>query len=194
MRIFNRLVAWIYSLASLYISGLLILVWLDKEFAAHFFKQLEATEPYKFALAGGVLILIGSVWLVSVIEYHYLTRSVSFTAPGGLVRVRLSAVEDFLMNEIRQRIKAVKRIKTSTILVPKGLRVFNRVIIWSGYDIPDITGKIQDLIRKLLQDTIGVERILDVKVYVSHISPTEGTGTPQEEDESEDFTQDSEIN
>lgn len=185
MRIFNRLVAWIYSLASLYISVLFILIWLDKEFTNQFFRRIEAIQPYKFALAGGALLLLGAIWLVSVIEHHYRTRSVSFSGPGGLVRVHLSAIEDFLANEIRQNIKAVKRIRVSTIVVPKGLQVYNQVIIWAGYDIPTTTGKIQDLIKRLLQDTIGVERLGEIKVLVYRIATTEEETVSKEEEESE---------
>ena len=185
MRIFNRLVAWIYSLASLYVSVLFILAWLDKEFANQFFKIIEATQPYKFAFAGGSLLFLGAIWLVSAIEHHYRTRSVSFSGPGGLVRVHLSAIEDFLVNEIRQRIKAVKRIRVSTIITPKGLQVYNQVIIWAGYDIPTATGKIQDLVKRLLQDTIGVERLGEIKVLVYRIATTEEGTTSKEEDESE---------
>ena len=136
MRIFNRLVAWIYSLASLYVSVLFILVWLDKEFANQFFQKIATTQPYKFAVAGGGLLFLGAIWLVSAMEHHYRTRSVSFSGPGGLVRVHLSATEDFLANEIRQRIKAVKRVKISTIITPKGLQVYSQIIIWAGHDIP----------------------------------------------------------
>ena len=185
MRIFNRLVAWIYSLASLYISVLFILVWLDKEFAGRFCQKIEAMQPYKFAIAGSALLLLGAIWLVSAIEHHYRTRSVSFSGPGGLVRVHLSAIEDFLVNEIRQRIKAVKRIRVSTIIAPKGLQVYNQVIIWAGYDIPTTTGKIQDLVKRLLQDTIGVERLGEIKVLVYRIATTEEDSASQEEDESE---------
>lgn len=185
MRIFNRLVAWIYSLASLYVSVLFILVWLDKEFAEQFFKKIAATEPYKFAIAGGGLLLLGAIWFVSAIEHHYRTRSVSFTGPGGLVRVHLSAIEDFLVNEIHQRIKAVKRIRVSTIITPKGLQVYNQVIIWAGYDIPTTTGKIQDLVKRLLQDTVGVERLGEIKILVYRIATTEEeTASKEEEDES----------
>ena len=186
MRIFNRLVAWIYSLASLYVSVLFILVWLDKEFANQFFQKIEAIQRYKFAFAGGGLLLLGAIWLVSAIEHHYRTRSVNFSGPGGLVRVHLSAIEDFLVNEIRQRIKAVKRIRVSTIIAPKGLQVYNQVIIWADYDIPTTTGKIQDLVKRLLQDTIGVERLGEIKVLVYRIATTEeGTTSKEEEDESE---------
>ena len=186
MRIFNRLVAWIYSLASLYVSVLFILVWLDKEFANQFFRKIAAIQPYKFAFAGGGLLFLGAIWLVSAIEHHYRTRSVSFSGPGGLVRVHLSAIEDFLVNEIRQRIKAVKRIRVSTIIAPKGLQVYNQVIIWAGYDIPTATGKIQDLVKRLLQDTIGVERLGEIKVLVYRIATTEEeTISKEEEEESE---------
>ncbi len=195
MRIFNRLVAWVFSLASLYISVILILMWLDSEFASHFIHQLEAMQPYKFAVAGGALLLLAAVWLVSVIEYHYRTRSVSFTGPGGLVRVNLSAIEDFLDSEIRQQIKAVKRIRTSTIITPKGLQVYNQLVIWSGYDIPVVTGKIQDLIKRLLQDTIGVERVGEIKVSVYRIAPTEEREEflKKEEDETESTFQESDV-
>ncbi|MCX5641894.1 MAG: hypothetical protein NTY10_01420 [Candidatus Omnitrophica bacterium] len=182
MRIFNRLVAWIYSIASLYVSVLFLLIWLDKEFSRQFFQKIEAIHPYKFAIAGGGLLFLGALWLVSAIEHHYRTRSVSFSGPGGLVRVHLSAIEDFLVNEIHQRIKAVKRIRVSTITAPKGLQVYNQVIIWAGYDIPTTTGKIQDLVKRLLQDTIGVERLGEIKVLVYRIATT-GEGTTSKEDE-----------
>ncbi len=185
MRIFNRLVAWIYGLASLYVSVFFILIWLDAEFAKQFFQRVEAIQPYKFAIAGGALLLLGAIWLVSAIEHHYRTRSVSFSGPGGMVRVHLSAIEDFLANEIRQRIKAVKRIRVSTIITPKGLQVYNQVIIWAGYDIPTTTGKIQDLVKRLLQDTVGVERLGEIKVLVYRIATTEEESASAEEEETE---------
>ncbi|HNQ36258.1 MAG TPA: hypothetical protein PKN80_09380 [bacterium] len=185
MRIFNRLVAWIYSLASLYVSVIFILIWLDPNFTNYFCERIHAIEPYKFALVGGALLMLGAIWLASVIEHHYRTRSVSFNGPGGLVRVQLSAVEDFLMNEVRQHLKAVKRIRTSTLMTPKGLQVFNQLVIWSGYDIPTVTGKVQDLIKRLLEDTIGVERVGDIRISVSRISAGE-SGGPVEEDEDEE--------
>ena len=187
MRIFNRLVAWIYSLASLYVSILFILVWLDKEFAKQFFQKIGAIQPYKFAFAGGGLLFLGAIWLVSAIEHYYRTRSVSFSGPSGMVRVHLSAIEDFLANEIRQHIKAVKRIRVSTIITPKGLQVYNQIIVWAGYDIPTTTGKIQDLVKRLLQDTIGVERLGEIKVLVYRIATTEeGTTSKEEESTLED--------
>ena len=192
MRIFNRLVAWIYSLASLYISVLFILVWLDKEFANQFFQKIRTTPPYQFAIAGGCLLFLGAIWLVSAMEHHYRTRSVSFSGPGGLVRVHLSATEDFLANEIRQRIKAVKRVRVSTIITPKGLQVYNQIIIWAGHDIPATTGKIQDLVKRLLQDTVGVERLGEIKVLVYRIATTEET-TASKEDEDESALEDTEI-
>jgi len=185
MRIFNHLVAWIYSLASLYVSVIFILIWLDPNFTNYFCEQIHSIEPYKFALVGGALLMLGAIWLASVIEHHYRTRSVSFNGPGGLVRVHLSAVEDFLMNEVRQHLKAVKRIRTSTLMTPKGLQVFNQLVIWSGYDIPTVTGKVQDLIKRLLEDTIGVERVGDIRISVSRISAGE-SGGPVEEDEDEE--------
>jgi uncharacterized alkaline shock family protein YloU len=192
MKIFNRLVAWIYSLASLYISVLFILVWLDKEFASQFFQKITTTPPCQFAIAGGCLLFLGAIWLVSAMEHHYRTRSVSFSGPGGLVRVHLSATEDFLANEIRQHIKAVKRVRVSTIITPKGLQVYNQIIIWAGHDIPATTGKIQDLVKRLLQDTVGVERLGEIKVLVYRIATTEET-TASKEDEDESALEDTEI-
>ena len=194
MRIFNRLVAWIYSLASLYVSVIFILIWLDPNFTNYFCERIHAIEPYKFALVGGALLMLGAIWLASVIEHHYRTRSVSFNGPGGLVRVQLSAVEDFLMNEVRQHLKAVKRIRTSTLMTPKGLQVFNQLVIWSGYDIPTVTGKVQDLIKRLLEDTIGVERVGDIRISVSRISAGESGGQVEEDEDEEELAgEDTEI-
>jgi len=47
------------------------------------------------------------------------------------------------------------------------------------------TGKIQDLIKRLLQDTVGVERLGEIKVLVYRIATTEEDSASQEEDESE---------
>lgn len=195
MRIFNRVVAWIYSLASLYVSVIFILVWFDGELRENYIARLAAVESWKLALVGVALLFLGAVWLVSAIEHHYRTRSVSFNGPGGQVRVHLTAVENFLMGEVLREIHAVKKIRTVAIGSPKGLRVFNRLVVWSRYDIPSTVAKVQDLIRRLLHESVGVDQVADVRISVYHISESDQAGSPAAgEEEKEALPEEDEIN
>lgn len=183
MRIFNRVVAWIYGLASLFVSVGFILMWIDAEIRERYIASFAALDPWKLGLVGVFLLLLGAVWLVSSIEHYYRTRSVSFGGPGGQVRVHLSAVEHLLMSEVLREVRAVKKIKTVAVSSPKGLRVYNQVVIWSQYEIPPTVARIQDLVRRLLQDSIGVERVGDVRVTVYHISESGQSEAAEEEKE-----------
>lgn len=174
MRVFNRIVAWIFSLASLYVSTLFILMWIDSGIRERFMENFAGIEPYKLAMAGFVLLLLGTAWLVFAIENHYRTRSISFNGPGGLVKVQLTAIENFLSTEVLRQVKAVKRIRTVSVSTQKGLRVIGQVVVLSNFDIRTTVNNIQDLMRRLLQDNIGVERIAEIRILVHHISGGDG--------------------
>ena len=110
------------------------------------------------------------------------SRAISFDNPGGEVKVALSAIEDFIVKRVLAQIKAVKRMTTKAFATTRGLKLINRVVLWSDNEIPGTCEAIQNLTKKYLQDIVGVERISVIKVYVRGISTHIGEEEPKEEE------------
>lgn len=183
MRIFSRFVAWIYSLVALGISLLLISIsvrWLSLN---QFFFYLQKIGNLRLGIAGGSFLLLGIIWLIFITINLSSRRTISFSNPGGEVKVSISAIEDFITRKVLGEVKAVKSIRCEAIPEGKGIRVTNRVVLWSEYDIPTVSSNIQDLIKRYLQDTIGVEKVGLVKVYVSRISTSPVEEIEEEKEE-----------
>ncbi len=179
MRIFSRIVAWIYVLTSLIVAFFCLALWSGRLSLEQLYIQRNLTIV---GIIGTSLIILGLLWLLFIVEYLHKSRAISFDNPGGEVKVALSAIEDFIVKRVLAQIKAVKRMTTKAFATAKGLKLINRVVLWSDNEIPNTCGAIQDLIKKYLQDIVGVERISVIKVIVAGISTHIGEEEPKEEE------------
>jgi len=182
MRIFNKIVAWIYALTSLIVAFFFLLSAIGIISRQQVHLYVEKMNWNAIGIIGTFLIVLGLLWLLFVVNYFRKSRSICFDNPGGEVKVALSAIEDFIVKRVLAQIKAVRRITTRTSATAKGLKVVNRVVLWSDNEIPTTCATIQDLIKKYLQDIIGVERISVIKVIVAGISTHIGEEEPKEEE------------
>ncbi|MCK4244038.1 MAG: alkaline shock response membrane anchor protein AmaP [Candidatus Omnitrophica bacterium] len=182
MKIFSRIVAWIYGLTSLIVAFFCLALWAKMLSLEQLQLHLERIDLTTIGIIGTSLIILGMLWLLFIVDYLHKSRAISFDNPGGEVKVALSAIEDFIVKRVLAQIKAVKRITTKAFATAKGLKLINRVVLWSDNEIPGTCGAIQDLIKKYLQDIVGVERISVIKVYVRGISTHIGEEEPKEEE------------
>ncbi len=182
MRIFSRMLAWIYSITSLVVAFFCLALSSGRLSVEQLELSLREVNPVTMGIIGAVLIILGMLWVVLILEYLHKSRSISFDNPGGEVKLALSAIEDFIVKRVLAQIKAVRRIKTKAFTTSRGLKLINRVVLWSDNDIPSTCAEIQDLIKKYLQDIVGVERVSVIKVNVAAISTHVGEEEPKQEE------------
>ena len=123
------------------------------------------------AVLGGmaILIILMSVILANLILGRQTKeRTIAFENPSGLVSVSLDALEDIIRRLIA-RIPEIKEIRPYIVKAKKSLEVDIRLILRSDGNIPELTAKLQDLVRGKIQDAIGLDEKINVRVHVVKI-------------------------
>ena len=121
-------------------------------------------------LSGVVLILIVLSGIYSFFRKLREKKGVTFANPDGQVKITLLAIEDFIRRSVSE-IKEVKYLKPKAEVRKKGVRILNKVTLWSGANLPEVSNNIQSLIRKRLEEILGIENIDSVNVFVTKIMP-----------------------
>lgn len=120
-------------------------------------------------VTGGGLILLNLIIMEMTLSKMQKQKTIAFDNPDGQVTISLQAIEDLIRRSTRE-IPEVKEIR-SNVLARKGkIMVSARATLWSEARIPEVTEKIQTLIRGRIQEMLaGIEEPVSVKMHVSKI-------------------------
>jgi len=121
-------------------------------------------------LCGAILVLIVLSGIYSFFRQVARRKGVTFDNPEGEVKITLLAIEDFIKRSVNE-VKEIKNLKPSARVRRKGIQILNRVTLWSGANLPEVSNNIQGLIRKSLEEILGIENIDSVNVFVAKIVP-----------------------
>jgi uncharacterized alkaline shock family protein YloU len=129
-------------------------------------------NTYNLRIAIGVtgllLIFIGLGLAQLMLGKIQREKTIAFTTPSGQVTISLVAIEDFI-KRLTHHIPEVKELKSDVTATKKGIEVYARVALWSNMNIPETTEKIQEIIRRRIQEMLGIEETLTIKVHVAKI-------------------------
>lgn len=162
-------------------------------FAAHWIRLEEINYFLGIAYASknSCLLIIavsaGAVFLSFIfsriiIGVQQKERTIAFENPTGRVSISLSALEDMIKRTVL-RVPDVKEIKSDIRATKKGIDVTCRLVLKAEGNIPDTTSRIQDLIRSRIQEILGLEENVIVKIHITKIfSQTEKDKPVREED------------
>lgn len=136
-------------------------------------------------LTGAGLILLN--WMFAELSLAKLQRqkTIAFENPDGQVTVSLAAIEDFIRRST-QELPDVKEIRSDVVARKGGIQARVRVTLWSEAHIPEVTEKIQTVVRSRVQEMLsGIEEPIQVKVHVAKIAhrETKDASTPKSHDE-----------
>ncbi len=96
-------------------------------------------------------------------------RTIAFDNPSGPVTVSLSALED-LIKRLSSQLSEIKEIRPTVLAIRKGLDIDIKLILKSEANIPELTGRLQDLVKRKIEESIGMEGKLNIHVHVIKIS------------------------
>ncbi|MCX7916969.1 MAG: alkaline shock response membrane anchor protein AmaP [bacterium] len=168
MRVWSRIVETIYILLGIIFILSLLSFFSNINLCEAFSKFIE-THSMKVGIFSMIILFMGILWFVNWIDYFYRTKAVSFDNPGGKVKISLKAIEDYITSTIVKQIDGIKTIKVKAINTSKGLETKINLKLLSNLNIPETCNNIQELTKNYLQDTIGIERISNIEIYVSNI-------------------------
>lgn len=173
MRLMSKLIIVFYSFLFLLIGVFLILLsvnFFSRGFLTAGVDYLYLNPNIKIILgaSGGIIICIALFVLQTFIGMMQSERTIAFDNPDGRVTLSLSAIEDFIKKLVKQ-IPEVKEFKPTVVATKKGVDITNRVVLFTDISIPEVTEKIQSLVKNRIQDMLGIEEAITVKVDVVKI-------------------------
>ncbi len=175
MNILNRITMLFFLVIFVAIGSFLLLVsvkFIQSEPLLNALDYIYASMNLRVGVAvtGGLLILISIAAYQFTVARIERQKNIAFNNPDGQVTISLSAIEEFI-KRIGSSLPEVKELKSDCIATKKGIDISTRVIFWSDANIPEATEKIQGLIRARIQEMLGIDEPIIVKVHVTKIAP-----------------------
>lgn len=136
-------------------------------------------------LSGLLLIIISTFLAQLVLGRFEREKTIAFTTASGEVTIALSAVEDLIRRltgiipEIKELRPDVRATRKDTILVDL------RVVLKSEANIPELTNRLQEMTRSKIQEVLGLEGQIIIKIHVAKISSSEDKEKKRKEIEKE---------
>ncbi|MBF0570386.1 MAG: alkaline shock response membrane anchor protein AmaP [Candidatus Omnitrophica bacterium] len=118
--------------------------------------------------AGGIMFMS---FLLAKLIYggHQMERTIAFENPAGRVTVSLTALEDLIKRLIVQ-MPEVKEIRPYMIANRKGLEVDIKLVLRHEVNIPELTSRFQELVRRKIEEAVGMEGKINIRIHVTKIS------------------------
>jgi uncharacterized alkaline shock family protein YloU len=115
------------------------------------------------SLAIGLLV---AQWIAGRFQRE---RTIAFSNPAGPVTVSLPAIQEHL-KRLAAELLEVKELKPELIASKRGLIVHVKATLWSDAHIPDATERLQEQVRRTLQQMLGIAEAITVRVHIGRIA------------------------
>jgi len=177
MRAISNLTVLLYSICFFLIGAALLLIAsnvISKDVLAYNVEFLYANQDVRWIMGGlGALLVIVALSAVQImLGRMQMERTIAFDNPNGQVTISLGAIEDFIKRLTRQ-LPEIKELKPTVIATKKGVDVSMRLVLYSATNIPELTEKIQGIIKEKVQEILGIEEAIFVKIHISKIASKE---------------------
>ncbi len=135
-------------------------------------------------LTGVVFILVALLITHFTFGGIQRERTIAFNTPDGQVVISLSAIENFV-KKLADHLPEIKDLRSGVVASKKGVSISARVTLWSDANIPDVTEKIQGIIKNKVQDMLGIEEPITTKVHVAKIVSRESSKSKKQREAEE---------
>jgi len=172
VKIITKFVIYCYTIVLFTIGALLISFALGKIDAYDLTVLLKSLDTVNARLATGLtgllIILIGFVFSQIMFSRIKREKTIAFQTASGEVLVALNAVED-LIRKLTGDIEGIKEARPNVIASKKGIEINLRLALNADVHIPEFTGKVQELIKERIQEILGIDEAITVKIFVTKI-------------------------
>ena len=192
MRIFTVLGILFYAVV-LILIGMILIIFSVNLLQPQDINNLLAYIQYSInsriivGLSGLLLIVISFSFAQLILGRFQRERTIAFTTASGEVTIALSAVED-LIKRLAGVIPEIKELRPGVIATKKGIIVDIRVVLKSEANIPDLTSRLQEITRSKIQEILGLEEQIIIKIHVVKIISIHDTDRKRKELEKEEPT------
>jgi len=183
MKVFNIIAIFIYTLIFSIIGAVLIALSLRTEsfdWVINMMSYFSHANNIRFgmALTGFFLILINiSIAQLSIGKLQR-RKTIAFENPYGQVTLSLTAIEDYI-KKLTHKMSEVKEIRSSVFAGKSGIEVIVKTVLYSDGNIPEVTERMQNAIRLRMEEMLGIEEPVLIKVHVAKILHREKETEPK---------------
>lgn len=149
------------------------------------YTQNNPSSKIIIGLSGLLLILISFSFAQLILGSFQREKTIAFTTSSGEVTIALSAVED-LIRRLAHILPEIKELRPDVIATKKGILVDLRVVLKSEANIPELTARLQDITRTKIQEVLGVEEQIIIKIHVTKIISLEEREKKRKETEKQE--------
>jgi uncharacterized alkaline shock family protein YloU len=119
-------------------------------------------------LSGILLILISFSFAQLILGRFQREKTIAFATSSGEVTIALLAVED-LIKRLVGIIPEIKELRPDVKATMKGIVVDIRVVLRSEANIPELTARLQEITKSKIQEVLGLEEEIIIKIHVAKI-------------------------
>lgn len=187
MNFLRKLGIFVYLFMMIGAGALLISVAIETitpDMIAYALKLVAGSQAIQIALyaLGGLFLLIGIVGPLKMARDISDESIIAFQNPDGEVTVSLKAIEDYI-RKISRDIPGINDVRAHVVVRRRSVNIECHVSLTAGSNIPDITERIQLAVRSRLQNMLGMEERINVRMHVSRIvKAARSEGMPAEEE------------
>ena len=192
MRIFTVMGILFYA-SIIILAGIVLII-----FALNLLQPLDINNLLNYAqsspnsrvitgLFGLLLILISLSFAQLILGRLQREKTIAFATSSGEVTIALSAVED-LMRRLAGVIPEIKELRPDVIASKKGIIVDLRVVLKKEANIPELTSRLQEITKSKIQEVLGIEEQITVKIHVAKIITTDEKDRKKKEPDKEEPT------
>lgn len=151
------------------------------------FAQSSQNSRIIIGLSGALLILISISFAQVILGKFQREKTIAFATSGGQVTIALSAVED-LIRRLSGLIPEVKELRPDVVANKKGILVDMRVVLRSEANIPELTWRLQDITKSKIQEVLGLEEQIIIRIHVAKIVHDEKDNRKKKDFEKDDYS------
>jgi uncharacterized alkaline shock family protein YloU len=146
--------------------------------------QTSANLSWIIRLSGALLIFISFSFANFIINGFQREKTIAFTTSSGEVTIALSAVED-LIKQLSHFLPEIKELRPNVVATKKGILVDLTVVLKSEANLPELTARLQDITKSKIQEVLGVEEEIIIKIHITKIVSREDRDKKRKEPDKE---------
>ncbi len=177
MKVVNVFAQFFAVLAFLTIGSLLMIVAvriLSLEDAVLKVQELYANpwQSMQTAFLGMCFISVGLIFVKTLVKTGRQTDTLIYRSEMGPVMVSAVAIED-IVRKVLKRFHLIKDCKIKTLFHGKNVEIRLRLSLWSGSQIAELLGEVQEQIRSRVKKILGPENRVEINCDVQRIEDHE---------------------
>ncbi|MGS0764037.1 alkaline shock response membrane anchor protein AmaP [Syntrophomonas curvata] len=167
-----RLLLFVYNLLLIIVAGMAVAASIGRPEPVAYIELALSTPQNRIivGLVGVILLVVGVLVFLSTIKLEPRAKSVEVERSlAGEVSITVPAIKIIIMKAVK-KIEGIKEIRPVVTNGADGLQVYLHMMINPDISVPELSKKVQDVVREYLEN-IGGLKVAEVKVLVDDLNP-----------------------